>query len=87
MKNFLDYIINDGKGNINIDYIKYINTINGLINNGSNEIYEYNNYINNNQYKFPSFNELNKWQSIANIEQPYNIPQFFCTYLWMMIHR
>ncbi len=87
MKNFLDYMINDGKGNINFEYINYINTINGLINNGSDEINKYNNYINNNKYKFPSFNELNKWHNLANVEQPNDIPRFFCTYLWMWIHH
>ena len=87
VNNFLDNIINDYKGNINIEYVKYINIIESLINNGFNETNEYNNYINNINNSHLNFPSLNEIKNLIKSEQPSNINRNFCVYLWMYLHR
>ncbi len=82
---FLNFIDNDTKGKINIEYFKYINTINDLANNGSNEVNQYNNFINNSKKNYPNMNKLNEIVNIAKQNNPIDFYRMFCVYLWYHI--
>jgi hypothetical protein len=87
INNFLNYIINYNIGYINsTNHKNYINAINYLTNNGSIEIKQYEEFMNNTKLKFPSIEKLNEWKKIANLEITNNI-QFFCNYLWMYLYH
>jgi hypothetical protein len=84
---FLNYISTDTEGNINIYYNNYTNTIDGLINNGSLEIEQYNNYINNSHRKFPNIQELNKITDHCKKEHSENFHSNFCSHIWLHVHH
>ena len=84
---FLNYISTDGNGNINICYNNYTNTIDGLINNGSLEIEQYNNYINNSQLNFPNIQKLNNIAEHCKKEHDENIRSNFCSHIWLHVYH
>ena len=87
MLSFLHFIDNDIKGQINIEYFKYINTINNLANNGSNEISQYNNFINNSTKNYPDMNKVNDLFNKAKQDNPIDFHRMFCVYMWYYIYH
>ncbi len=87
VNDFLNYISNDTKGHINIYYTNYINTINGLINNGTLEIEQYNNYINNSHKSFPNIHELNNIANHCKKKHGASYLSNFGSHLWLYVYH
>ncbi len=84
---FLNFINNDIYGNINSKYIYYLKSINNLANNGSYEIYQYDNFINRTNKNFPKIQDLNKLINSAKQDDTINFHRKFCIYLWYWIYH
>jgi hypothetical protein len=87
VNDFLNYISNDINGSININYNNYINTIDGLINNGTFEIEQYNNYINNSQINFPNIQQLNNIAEHCKKDHSENYRSHFSSHIWLYVYH
>jgi hypothetical protein len=84
---FLNFMNNDINGSINSKYINYLVAIDNLSNNGSYEINQYENFINNTTKSFPNLNKLNNLINMAKEKNPINFHSTFCVYLWYWIYH
>ncbi len=84
---FLQYIDNDTKGSIKCNYVKYLVPLNNLANNGSFEVSQYNDFINNSTKNYPTMSKLNDLINMAKQKDPINFHRIFCVYMWCWIYH
>ncbi len=87
VNDFLNYISNDSNGYINIYYNNYKNTIDGLINNGSLEIEQYTNYINNSNKTFPTIEQLNYIIEHCKKDHTESYRCQFSSHIWLFVYH
>ena len=84
---FLQYIDNDITGSINYNYVNYLVPLNNLANNGSYEVNQYNNFINNSTKNYPNVSQLNDLINMSKKKNPLHFHRMFCVYLWYWIYH